>query len=186
MLALLMRVPLRTWLTIGAVLALVLGGLWALDSYGDRREDEGRAAVQAEWNAEREVMERAAAQAEDENRRLEQALAARTQEAQRARENERAATARAAADLRAHERMRDAELAAYAAGGGGAADDSIPACRGRAAELASTVGEALSAHAECTSTAANLAADLRAVLAAWPAVKADHAEEARPEAHRTD
>lgn len=168
MLALLLRVPLRTWLLIGAVLALLGAGLWALDSYGDRREDEGRAAVQAEWNAQREVMEQAADKAEAEYRLLEDAFTAKKQEAQRARETQRAA-ARAAADaFRADERVRDEGLAAYAAGGGAAAEDPGPACRDRASRLSAALGEALSAHRACVGDLVDAAADTRLLLEAWP------------------
>jgi hypothetical protein len=161
-------IPLRALLIGGAVLAALLAGWWALDSYGDRRAEEGRVEIRADWAAQREVMEQAAERAEAEHRQLEYAMADQKQEAQRARENERAANARAADQLRAHERLRDAGIAAYAAGGGEATADSVAACRGRAAELGAALGEALSAHGECTATAVDLAADLRAVLAAWP------------------
>lgn len=62
------------------------------------------------------------------------------------------------------------QLAGYAAGGGAAGDDTLAACRERAASLGLVLGDALRAHAQCTAAAEDLAGDVRAVLGGWPRV----------------
>lgn len=162
--------PLRYLAAGAAALGLVLAAWWALDSYGDGREDEGRAAVQALWDADRAAHEAAATKAAAEYRQLEYQLADIKQEAAHAREVERTESDRAFAAVRAdRDRLRES-FEAYASGRGLAAPDSLAACRERATDIAGALDEALSAHAECTSTAAHVAADLRAVLAAWPVI----------------
>ena len=162
-------------LRAGAVVAVLLAAWWALDTYGDGREADGRAAVQAEWDAQVAYQQAAVIKAEAARRDTEQRLLQQQQEAQHARETDRAAARRAAADLRAdRDRLRDA-IDAYAAGGGLAAPDSVAACRERAAQLGRAVDEALQAHGECTAQAVDLAADVRALLAAWPVTQPEGA-----------
>lgn len=158
----------------GAVLLVLVAAGWAVVSYGNSREAAGRAAVQAQWQAERLLLERTAAAATQAARDTEEKLAAQRQEADRARQTERAAAHRAAADLRAdRDRLRDA-IDAYAAGGGLAAQDTGPACRERAAQLGRALDEALHAHGECTAQAVDLATDVRSLLAAWPVMEQTH------------
>lgn len=171
---LLPAISITTWLRAGAAAAVLLVAWWALHTYGAGREADGRAAVHAEWDAQRASQERAAAAARAANRALETELAAQQQKAQHDRETERAAARRAAADLRAdRDRLRDA-IDAYAAGGGLAAQDTGPACRERAAQLGRALDEALHAHGECTAQAVDLATDVRSLLAAWPVMEQTH------------
>lgn len=60
------------------------------------------------------------------------------------------------------------ELAAYAAGGVKAGDDTLAACRGRADALAVVSEAALSDGSQCASDAEDLASSLRAMQRAWP------------------
>jgi hypothetical protein len=72
-----------------------------------------------------------------------------------------------AAAVRDRDRLRDA-LAGAATGGVTEADDSTAACRARADALGRVLGEALSAHRQCSLDAEDLAAGLRA-LRGWAA-----------------
>lgn len=88
--------------------------------------------------------------------------------AERAQELERAAARDALASINADRgRLRD-ELAAFAAGGRQAADDTVDACRARAAALGDVLDEALQAHAECTAESESLAAGVRTMQRSWP------------------
>lgn len=108
-------------------------------------------------------------------RAQEAAWAARTEEIEHARQADQSrARAALAAVVADRDRLRG-ELAAFAAGGGPAAD-SVDACHQRAAELAGVVGDALQAHAQCTGAAEAVAADLRALRAWGAAVSASTAE----------
>lgn len=93
-------------------------------------------------------------------------------EAQHALAIEQSRTARLRGDLAAavrdRDRMRDA-LAGAASGGVTEAEDSLGACRSRADALGRVLGEALSAHRQCSLDAEDLAAGLRA-LRGWAAV----------------
>lgn len=72
-----------------------------------------------------------------------------------------------AAAVRDRDRLRDA-LAGAATGGVTEAEDSTAACRARADALGRVLGEALSAHRQCSLDAEDLAAGLRA-LRGWAA-----------------
>ncbi len=108
--------------------ALVLAVWWALDSWGDSREQEGRTAVQAKWDEETRVRAEIASQAK--------AQAAATEEAARARNEEiirdyEARIAAGAADTaRLGRLLSDARKAARAGGGAEAAGQpgAPPAC----------------------------------------------------------
>ncbi|MCL4695465.1 MAG: hypothetical protein KJ023_00160 [Burkholderiaceae bacterium] len=90
-------------------------------------------------------------------------------EAQHALAIEQSRTARLRGDLAAavrdRDRLRDA-LAGAATGGVTEAEDSTAACRARADALGRVLGEALSAHRQCSLDAEDLAAGLRA-LRGW-------------------
>lgn len=90
-------------------------------------------------------------------------------EAQHALAVETARTARLRGDLAAAVRDRDrmrGAIAAAASGGLTEAEDSTAACRARADALGRVLGEALSAHRQCSLDAEDLAAGVRA-LRAW-------------------
>lgn len=106
--------------------------------------------------------EAAKVRAIDEQWRLARQGAALEQERERA--ATRAALAAAYADAG---RLRD-QLATAAGGGVTAADDTVAACRERAAAFGRVLDEALRAHAQCSADAEDLAADVRALRTAWP------------------
>lgn len=90
-------------------------------------------------------------------------------EAQHALAVETARTARLRGDLAAAVRDRDrmrGAIAAAASGGVTEAEDSTGACRARADAIGRVLGEALSAHRQCSLDAEDLAAGVRA-LRAW-------------------
>jgi len=74
------------------------------------------------------------------------------------------------ASAAAADRLRRA-LAAAAAGGVSAGEDSVAACRERAAAFGSVLDKALQAHAICTGDIEDVAASYRAVRAAWPVIQ---------------
>ena len=75
---------------------------------------------------------------------------------------------RAAADAITADRMRD-QLNSFASGAP-AGDDTVAACRERAAALGDVLGQALQASRLCTVEAEDLAGDARALLHAWPVI----------------
>lgn len=159
-------VPLLRALCIGALVSgigMVAAGL-AGYVHG---QDVERAHRAAEVNGIRAAAA-AAALAQSERHRLREAeLARATQEIEHARQADqarhRAALAAVVAD---RDRLRN-ELASFAAGGG-AAEDSLAACHGRAATLGELVADALQAQAECAAAGEAVGADLRA-LRRWAA-----------------
>ena len=54
---------LQNSLVVGAVVAAVLGGLWALDEYGDRRVEKAKVVWDDEQEAKRVALETAAREA---------------------------------------------------------------------------------------------------------------------------
>lgn len=101
----------RALLIGGAVLAFLLAA-WA---WGERREDEGRAAVQAEWDAEEAQRMREAREAEQRERAVEHLGTIVIEKEVRRAHAEQPAAARADAELRAaRERVQQllAELTA--------------------------------------------------------------------------
>ena len=92
----------------------------------------------------------------------------RRQGADRVQEIERAASRDALAAVNADRGRLREQLAAVASGGVQAADDSVGACRERAAALGDVLDSALHAHAVCTGEAEDLAAGVRALREAWP------------------
>lgn len=89
---------------------------------------------------------------------------------------ERASNARLRGDLTAAvaraDRMRE-QLAAAASGGVTEAEDTVSAARNRAEALGGVLRSALLAHRQCELDAEDLAADVRALRAAWPREQSD-------------
>ena len=84
------------------------------------------------------------------------------------RERERAVNAaRLAAVAADRDRLRD-QLTAAAAGGVAEADDTVAACRDRAAAFGRVLGDVLLGFGQCAADAEDLAAELRRVRGAWP------------------
>lgn len=154
----------RMLLIAGAALVILIG-LWA---WGDKREDDGRREVQAAWDDERATLANAAADAEAKHRAIEQEFARARQEASDAQATERRRNARAVAELSADRDRLRSDIEAYASGHGLRAGDPIATCNDRATNLGRALDDALSAHATCVGTAADLSAGLRAMRDAWP------------------
>lgn len=162
------------WLRMG-LLGALLAGL-GMVGVGIERWHAGHAAGAAEEKAHADqvlatLRERQRAELEAANARAdaisEQWRTAR-QGADREREKERAATQAArAADAADLQRMRD-QLAAAAAGGVEAADDTVAACRDRAAAFGRLLGEALRAGGDCAADAEDLGTSVRTLQRAWP------------------
>ena len=160
---------------IGGLLVLLalVGGYHLLavhqaDAAGFRR---GSAEVQGRWDAERVRLYAVAASAAADYRNRERELQARveTAEDRYARlQTEHARALVAQRDLLADRgRLRD-EIAAYAAGSGRTAPDTVAAASERAATLGVLLAEALRADAESAAAAEGHADAVRALLNAWP------------------
>lgn len=103
-------------------------------------------------------------------RELEQASFARVQEAQRVLDTERAKNRRIAADMERVRTERDGlrdQIATYA-GGGDASGDTVTAARDRADTLGRLLSESLRVQGELAADAESEAANVRALLSAWP------------------
>jgi uncharacterized iron-regulated membrane protein len=117
---------------------------------------------------ERARLQAAALQAQAENQATTQALQAAIEDAQHAAAQDRARLVRAAAADRAErDRLRD-DIAAYAAGGGLATDDTLAACRARAAELGRAVEDGLRVQEDMAQAFGDLAVDYRTLYLSWP------------------
>ena len=90
------------------------------------------------------------------------------QGAERAQELERAASRATLAAVNADRAGLRQQLAAAASGGVEASNDTVAACRERAAALGNVLDSALQAHAVCTAEAEDLASGVRALRSAWP------------------
>jgi hypothetical protein len=150
-------------LILAAVLALGLAGShwWAYSN--------GKDSVYAEVAGQRIQQQADMIEQLDKYRELEQRMEKTKQEALNVALKERAASARVAADLRADADRLRGDLAAFA-GAGGAADDSLAACRDRAAALGLLVADGLRVQERIAEGAEACGSDLRAVLAAWPSI----------------
>jgi hypothetical protein len=95
--------------------------------------------------------------------------AGKVSRAQRDREAELQAVARLADDLRAERDGLRGDIATFAAGSAG---DSLGACRDRAATLGQLLDSALQASERGAGAAERHAADVRALLSAWPVAPA--------------
>lgn len=155
------------------LIAIMLGGL-TIAGVGLKSYSHGRHTMQLEKDAEisklRDDHQRAKDAQDARIEALNESFRLARQGADHDREKERAANAAALARVAAdRNRLRD-ELAAAAAGGVEAADDSVAACRDRAATLGRVLGEALQAHAVCTGAAEENATGVRTLQRAWPVV----------------
>lgn len=90
------------------------------------------------------------------------------QGAQRAQEKERSANERMLAAVAADRNSLREQLANAAAGGVEASNDTVAACRERAAAFGRVLDDALQAHAVCTAAAEDNAAGVRTLLSGWP------------------
>lgn len=172
-LALLGRVPAAVWEALCAGLAVLLLvcsvqlGVTRLHLAGARADTATARQALAEQQRAAAV---AAQRQEAESRARETAWSNAVQEQQRALESERQRSARFAADLRAARLDADSlrEPIDTFAAGGGAAVDTIAACRDRAAALGDLLAEALHAGEACAGDGEAESAKLRAVLGSWP------------------
>lgn len=116
----------------------------------------------------RETNQRVSRETMQAYRDLEATLTNVLKEAERVQAQEKAASARYLALRTERDRMRD-ELAAYAAGGGGGTPEAaLAACRDRAATLGALLVDGVQLQIDLAAAAANHAADVRALRAAWP------------------
>ena len=131
----------------------------------------GRAEVQAVFDQAKAEANKAALEASEAYRRLEQEAAAKLKGAQDALAKERTNASRIAADLRT-ERERAAglrdQIAGFAAGSGPAEQDTAAAARDRASTLGRLLDESLQLQEELAGDAEALAGSVRAMRAAWP------------------
>ena len=154
---------------LGLVAALLSGlGMLGAGLYGyskgkkaDRqRSDLVIAQMQADSNA-------TALAASEAYRRLEQEAAAKVKGAQDALDKERKNATRIAADLRTERErangLRD-QIAAFASGGGPAAEDSISACRDRSNKLGDLLERSVRVQESLASGAESEASNVRALL----------------------
>lgn len=170
--------------SVGALRALVIGGLGALFLSGITGVVVGLKAYAAGREKERLVQteiigrmvaqhQKAVGEANAKVDTMDEAMRLLKQGADHARELERSRNAATLAAVNADRvRLRD-QLADAAAGGVQAADDTVAACRDRAAALGRVLDEALSAHAECTAAAEENATGLRTLQRGWPSVSAE-------------
>jgi len=158
-----------------ALVGAIVGGL-AVAGAGVAGYLKGKRVATAERNTHwqgqvdrLQAQHRAAVDAEAQRvRALEEQWRLARQGADHERERERASNAaRVAAVAADRDRLRD-ELARAAAGGVAEADDSVAACRDRAAAFGRVLGEALRAGAECAAAAEDLATSVRTLQRAWP------------------
>lgn len=159
----------------GLILAGLTGVVAGVKAYAAGREKER--LVQTEIIGK--MVTRHQASVDEANRRadaLEEQWRLARQGADRAQENERAATRAALAAVNAdRDRLRE-QLAAAASGGVQAADDSVAACRVRAAALGVVLGQALQSHAQCTADLEDAATGIRTLQRGWPSDAGESAE----------
>lgn len=170
--------PLSYVLGAGCLALAVIAGVQTVRL--DRAQDAihaGKEALKDEQIArgiERDQAKSVALSAHAEYRQREAADAARIKEAQDAGRKKTERAERVAAALRAdNDRMRN-DLADYArAGSGGAASDTIEACRSRAAELAEAVAHGMRVQHDMAKAFASLAVDYGVLHDGWPGVTKD-------------
>lgn len=125
-------------------------------------------AVQHAWDADRTKSAAAALDAQARYRTQESAWAKQLQEAQDASRKDREYLARiVAADRVERDSMRN-QLTAYASGSRSAADDSVTACRSRAAILGQAVEDGLRVQSEMATAYGDLAIDYGTMFNGWP------------------
>jgi len=125
----------------------------------------GGASKQRAWDLATAAQVKAQLEASEQARATETALQAKVKEAQDARQLDKVRNDRIAAGLRASADKLRNEIAGFA---GGASGDSVEACNQRAATLGTVLDSVLSDYRACTVSAETTAADLRAVVSAWP------------------
>lgn len=129
------------------------------------------AKEQAAHQLDRANAESAARQAEETYRGIETTLRNQRDQAESQRTSERAAAARDLARVTGQLDGLRNSLRAYAAGGGGTADDSADACRARATQLGNLLEGYVRADAESTAELESQAADIRALLGDGRAIR---------------
>lgn len=151
-------------LMIGGVALIAVGGFGYFKGYSSGKASMEKKVsnliLQHSENLARKEAENAAISANYE-RRLADALSAREKERARVQRYARA-LANANAD---NDRLR---IAQAAAGGRDESQDSLPACRERAAALGDLLIQTLRTSEDCAIHAENLAGDVRALRGSWP------------------
>lgn len=164
------------WLTLAAFAALAALAGWQAVSLANERA--GRSSDRAAFATEREQAATKALAQSEKNRALETHLESIKDGATHVLEQTRADLARRDAAHRADtDRVRD-KLAARLAGPApsGAATDSLAACRADAAAAGELLVEGVRLQGELAGAAEHHAAEVRALLGAWPLTKGgDHA-----------
>ena len=128
----------------------------------------GGASKQRAWDLATAAQVKAQLAATEAARAKEQALQAKVTEANNALTAERQKHARVAAALKLDAaRLRD-DISKFASG---SPEESTAACRDRSATLGTVLESVLSDYRTCTTAAETHAADLRAVLDAWPSAQ---------------
>ena len=125
----------------------------------------GSASKQRAWDLATAAQVKAQLAAIEAARAAEQALQAKVKEANDARQAEKAKSERAAALLRAESDRLRSDIARFASA---KPDDTAAACGERSATLGAVLDGVLSDYRACTESAESVAADLRAVMSAWP------------------
>lgn len=171
-------------LAVGAALLAALGAQTVRLAGAEKAEARAEAAastaraatadVRRQWAEQAAAAASAGLAASERNRALGAELQRTKEEAEHARKVDRAAAARTAAGLAAERDGLRRQLAAYAAGPagrGGAANDSLAACRDRADTLGRLLGEGLRIQDELAGGAEAEAGNVRALLSSWPRAK---------------
>lgn len=166
----------RPWLAYGlGVLALVLGAATVLlrvelsvaQAAQAKAEKATEAALRQAAEA-RETQQRVSRETMQAYRQLEAAFNETIREAIRVQTAERASNARFAALRAERDELRNV-IDAYAASGGGApSDDSLAACRERAAALGVLLVEGVQVQVGLADAAEGHATDVRALRSSWP------------------
>lgn len=153
------------WLgVLGLALALWAGLAW-WHADGVRA---GRAQVQASWDIDRDQRIETAATAAQLYINHTSQLTAKVTKASDDIKTEKARSRGLESALRGTDDRMRAALAAHATGGVAAADDTVAACRDRAATADDVLADVLRDCRAITKAATDHAADVRGMLAAWP------------------
>ena len=142
-------------LGVGALIAALVGWGWV----------GGKSSERKAWQLKEAAQVAAQLAATEHARAVEQALQERVNDANTALQVERQKHARVASALRADADKLRSDIAKFASGGTG---DTVDACNQRATTLGAVLDGVLSDYRACTNSAETVAADLRAIVAAWP------------------
>ena len=161
-------IPYLTLAKAGAAVAVVAGAYWSGSSNTrDRLTTEHALTVQRMvTEAQSKVIA-----AQGETIATHKEWASRLEGAQREQQKERDTHGRMVAGLSGALGGVRSDIAAYAAGRGATASDTVAACRADAAALGGLLDRALQLAFKRTADAESIATDLRAVLGAWPVTK---------------